>query len=70
MNAKYNELIKIEGKEQALFDTRTYFKEAAQNVGWSADDILPSDKDIAKKIRDEYRFGELQPELVQRILQN
>ena len=52
MNAKYNELIKIEGKEQALFDTRTYFKEAAQNVGWSADDILPSDKDIAKKIRE------------------
>lgn len=52
MNAKYNELIKIEGKEQALFDTRTYFKEAAQNVGWSADDILPSDKDIAEKIRE------------------
>ena len=52
MNAKYNELIKIEGKEQALFDTRTYFKEAAKNVGWSADDILPSDKDIAKKIRE------------------
>ena len=52
MNAKYNELIKIEGKEQALFDTRTYFKEAAQNVGWSADDILPSDKDIANKIRE------------------
>lgn len=52
MNAKYNELIKIEGKEQALFDTRMYFKEAAQNVGWSADDILPSDKDIAKKIRE------------------
>lgn len=52
MNAKYNELINIEGKEQALFDTRTYFKEAAKNVGWSADDILPSDKDIAKKIRE------------------
>ncbi len=52
MNAKYNELIKIEGKEQALYDTRTYFKEAAQNVGWSADDILPSDKDIAEKIRE------------------
>lgn len=52
MNAKYNELIKIESKEQALTDTRKYFKEAAQNVGWNANDILPDDKSIAKRIRE------------------
>ena len=34
------------------------------------DAIITNYPDIAKKIRDEYRFGELQPELVQRILQN
>lgn len=52
MNAKYNELIKIESKERALTDTRNYFKEAAQNVGWNANDILPDDKSIAKRIRE------------------
>lgn len=52
MNAKYNELIKIESKERALTDTRKYFKEAAQNVGWNANDILPDDKSIAKRIRE------------------
>lgn len=52
MNAKYNELIKIESKEQALTDTQKYFKEAAQNVGWNANDILPDDKSIAKRIRE------------------
>lgn len=51
MNAKYNELIKVESKERALTDTRKYFKEAAQNVGWNANDILPDDKSIAKRIR-------------------
>ena len=52
MNAKYNELIKIESKERALTDTRKYFKEAAQNVGFNANDILPDDKSIAKRIRE------------------
>lgn len=52
MNAKYNELIKVESKERALTDTRNYFKEAAQNVGWNANDILPDDKSIAKRIRE------------------
>lgn len=52
MNAKYNELIKIESKEQALTDTRKYFKEAAQNVGWNANNILPDDKSIVKRIRE------------------
>lgn len=52
MNAKYNELIKIESKERALTDTRKYFKEAAQNVGWNANDILPDDKSVAKRIRE------------------
>ena len=52
MNAKYNELIKIESKERALTDTRKYFKDAAQNVGWNANDILPDNKSIAKRIRE------------------
>ena len=34
------------------------------------DALITNYPDIAKKIRDEYRFGELQPELVQRILQS
>lgn len=52
MNAKYNELIEIESKEQALADTRKYFKEAAQNVGWNANDILPDDASVIKRIRE------------------
>lgn len=52
MNAKYNELIKVESKEQALADTRKYFKEAAQNVGWNANDILPDDVSVIKRIRE------------------
>lgn len=52
MNAKYNELIEVESKEQALADTRKYFKEAAQNVGWSANDILPDDASVIKRIRE------------------
>ncbi len=52
MNAKYDELIKTETKETALSKTRNYFKEAAQNVGWKVEDILPSDKDVVKKIRE------------------
>ena len=52
MNAKYNELIKVESKEQALTDTRKYFKEAAQNVGWRASDILPDDTSVIKRIRE------------------
>jgi len=52
MNKKYNDLIKTESKERALSDTRKYFKEAAQNVGWNANDILPDDKTTAKRIRE------------------
>lgn len=52
MNSKYNELIKTESKETALSDTRKYFKEAAQNVGWNANDILPDDASVAKRIRE------------------
>lgn len=52
MNSKYNELIKTESKETALSATRKYFKEAAQNVGWEASDILPDDASVAKRIRE------------------
>ena len=52
MNAKYNELIKTESREVALAKTRKYFKEAAQNVGFNANEILPDDKSIAKRIRE------------------
>lgn len=52
MNAKYNDLIKTESQEVALTKTRRYFKEAAQNVGFNANDILPDDKSIAKRIRE------------------
>lgn len=52
MNSKYDELIKTESKEQALSDTRKYFKEAAQNVMWNANDILPDDSSVAKRIRE------------------
>lgn len=52
MNAKYNDLTKTESQEAALAKTRKYFKEAAQNVGLNANDILPDDKSIAKRIRE------------------
>lgn len=52
MNAKYNDLIKTESQEAALAKTRKYFKEAAQNVGFNANDILPDDKSTAKRIRE------------------
>ncbi len=52
MNSKYDELIKVESKEQALADTRKYFKEAGQNVGWNANDILPDDASVIKRIRE------------------
>ena len=52
MNAKYNDLIKTESQEAALAKTRKYFKEAAQNVGFNANDILSDDKSIAKRIRE------------------
>lgn len=52
MNAKYNDLIKTESQEAALAKTRKYFKKAAQNVGFNANDILPDDKSIAKRIRE------------------
>ena len=57
MNAKYNDLIKTESQEVALAKTRKYFKEAAQNVGWNANDILPDDKSIAKRIREIGKVG-------------
>lgn len=52
MNAKYNDLIKTESREAALAKTRKYFKEAAQNVGFNANDILPDNKSIAKRMRE------------------
>lgn len=52
MNDKYNDLIKTESQEAALAKTRKYFKEAAQNVGFNANDILPDDKSIASRIRE------------------
>lgn len=52
MNAKYNDLIKTESQEAALAKTRKYFKEAARNVGFNANDILPDDKSIAKRVRE------------------
>lgn len=52
MNAKYNDLIKTESQEVALAKTRKYFKEAAQNVGFNTNDILPDDKSIAKRMRE------------------
>lgn len=51
MNSKYNELLRNESKEDALLHTRKYFKEAAENVGWSTDDIIPDDKAVADRIR-------------------
>lgn len=51
MNSKYNELLRNESKEDALLHTRKYFKEAAENVGWSTDDIMPDDKAVADRIR-------------------
>lgn len=57
MNAKYNDLIKTESQEVALAKTRKYFKEAAQNVGFNANDILPDDKSIAKRIREIGKVG-------------
>lgn len=52
MNSKYDELLKTESKEAALSKTRKYFKEAAQNVGYNANDIMPDDKTVAKSIRE------------------
>ena len=52
MNLKYDELIKKESKETALSKTRKYFKEAAQNVGFNVNNILPDDKTTAKRIRE------------------
>ena len=51
MNSKYNELLRNESKEDALLHTRKYFKEAAENVGWTTDDIMPDDKAVADRIR-------------------
>lgn len=52
MNSKYDDLIKTESKEAALSKTRKYFKEAAQNVGWNANDIMPDDASVAKRIKE------------------
>ena len=52
MNSKYNEFRKTESDVMALTDTRKYFKEAAQNVGWKVNDIFPDDEAVAKKIRE------------------
>ena len=52
MNEQYNTLRKTKSQAEAVSRTRKMFKEAAQNVGWNADDILPDDKSIAEKIRN------------------
>lgn len=52
MNSKYDELINTESKEAALAKTRQYFKEAAQNVGYNVNDIMPDDKTISRSIRE------------------
>ena len=63
MNSKYNELLRNESKEDALIHTRKYFKEAAENVGWSTDDIMPDDKAVADRIR---KIGRMFKELTKR----
>lgn len=63
MNSKYNELLRNESKEDALLHTRKYFKEAAENVGWSTDDIMPDDKAVADRIR---AIGRMIKELTKR----
>ena len=63
MNSKYNELLRNESKEDALLHTRKYFKEAAENVGWSTDDIMPDDKAVADRIR---KIGRMFKELTKR----
>ena len=52
MNSKYDDLLKTESKEAALTKTRQYFKEAAQNVGYNVNDIMPDDKTISRSIRE------------------
>lgn len=52
MNSKYDDLLKTESKEAALAKTRQYFKEAAQNVGYNVNDIMPDDKTISRSIRE------------------
>lgn len=63
MNSKYNELLRNESKEDALLHTRKYFKEAAENVGWTTDDIMPDDKAVADRIR---KIGRMFKELTKR----
>lgn len=63
MNSKYNELLRNESKEDALLHTRKYFKEAAENVGWSTDDIMPDNKAVADRIR---AIGRMFKELTKR----
>lgn len=58
MANKYKELLELESKEEALAHTRSYFKEAAQNVGLDIDSFVPDKNTVAKKIRaiaNEYK---------------
>ena len=52
MRKKYNELLKTETKETALAKTRSYFKEAAEDVGWKAEDILPDNESVQKRLTE------------------
>ena len=52
MRKKYNELLKTETKETALAKTRSYFKEAAEDVGWKAQDILPDNESVQKRLTE------------------
>ncbi len=52
MNSEYQQLINIEGKEQAVSDVRKHFALAAKNVGMKIDDFIPDRKTTAKKIEE------------------
>ena len=63
MNDMYNNLIKTETKENAISMTRKYYKEAAQNVGWNTDTIMPDNATTAKGIEE---LGKKYKELAKR----
>lgn len=52
MAAKYAELTKWETKEEALADTRSYFSDAAKNVGLDISSFVPDKRTIAAKIKE------------------
>ncbi len=52
MNSEYNNLIKIEGEEQAVSDIRSHFALAAKTVGLNINNLVPDRQTIAKKIKE------------------